>query len=173
MQKTIRFWFRSGYAIMCLALAITVISLNYEGCDEITGVRRGISAGTIMFWFVILRHTIHHREFELELINRPGALMARNTEHHMLEIHHMNIMAFIILFLFNLPVMLYYKLYNPDIPPECVSRHGYDLLLALLGFNSFPAGIILFLYISGFVSAIMFYLIRLLGFWISNYLLKY
>ncbi len=172
-QKTIRFWGRTGYIIICFALAITVVTMNYAGCDDITGVRRGIAAATIIIWFTILRHTIHHRHLELELINRPGSLTARNAEPIMHEFHHMNIIAFVILLLINLPVMLYYRLYNPDIPQECESRHGYNTLLALLIFNSFPAGGFILLSLTGWIMLLVFVSIRRLGYWMSNYCLNY
>jgi len=172
-QKTIRFLCRLVYIIICLALAITTVTMNYAGCDDITGIRRGIGAATIIIWFNILRNTIHHRILELELINRPGSLTARNAENVMGEFHHMNIIAFLILLLINLPVMLYYRLYNPDIPQECQSRHGYNTLLALLIFNSFPAGGFILLSLTGWIMLLVFVSIRRLGYWMSNYCLNY
>jgi hypothetical protein len=147
--------------------------MNYTGCDDITGIRRGIAAATIIIWFNILRNTIHHRILELELINRPGSLTARNAENVMGEFHQMNIIAFVILLLINLPVMLYYSLYNPDIPIECQSRHGYNTLLALLVFNSFPAGGFILLSLTGWITLMVFVSIRRLGYWMSNYILNY
>jgi hypothetical protein len=147
--------------------------MNYAGCDDITGIRRGIAAGTIIIWFTILRHTIHHRHLELELINRQGTLTARNAENVMAEFHHMNIIAFIILFLFNLPVMLHYKLYDPFVPVECSSRHGYNTLLALLVLNSMPAGMNLILVLSTTILALLTVFIRWIGFWFMNYSVNY
>jgi hypothetical protein len=172
-QKTIRFWLRIIYALACLSLAVTVISLNYKGCDGITGIRRGIGAGTIIFWFIFLRHIIHHQVLELELIYRPGTRLGREAEHGMEQIHGLNLIGVFMLLLFNLPVMLHYKLYDPFVPVECTSRQGYNTLLALLVLNSIPAGMNILMALSTTILALLTVFIRWVGFWFMNYSINY
>ena len=172
-QKTVRFWLRIIYAVACLSLAATIISLNYKGCDGITGIRRGIGTVTIIFWLILLRHIIHHRVLELELIYRPDTRLGREAEHGMVQIHWLNLVAVSMLLIFNLPVMLHYKLFDPFVPLECSSRHGYNTLLALLVLNSIPAGMNLILALSTTILALLTVFIRWIGFWFMNYSINY
>ena len=69
--------------------------------------------------------------------------------------------------------MIYYKLYDPDIPQECPDNRGYYTLLALLVLNSVPIGVNLVLVIGTFIGVLFTLSIRRFGFWFKTYTLNF
>lgn len=173
-QKTTRFWIRIIYSLACFAMTAATISMNYTGCDAITGIQRGIGIGTIIFWLNILRNIFQHRALELALAHELETPQILHKKKQMAEINSMNIIGFCILFLFNFPVMLHYKLYDTSaIPQECSNKAGYHTLLALLVLNSVPVGVNLILALGTIIGVIFTLIIRCIGFWFINYSLNY
>lgn len=172
-HKTVRFCLRIIYSLVCLALSAANILTNYTGCDDITKIKRGIGIVTTIGWFVILRNIFHNRMYELAFIHRPDTQLGRDATKVMSEIGVINIITLTIIFFISLPVMLNYKLYDPDIPHECTSRHGYNTLLALLILNSVPIGVNLLLALGTTICVLFTLFIRWIGFWFETYTLNF
>lgn len=172
-QKTIRFWLRIIYSHACLALGAANILMNYTGCNDIKTIMRSIGAGAIIVWLVILRNIFHNRIYELALIHRPDTQLGRDAPDAMSELSMINIIALTIIFFVSFPVMLNYKLYDPDIPQECTSRHGYNTLLALLVLNSVPIGVNLVLALGTTIGILFTLFIRWVGFWFKTFTLNF
>jgi len=173
-QKTIRFWLRIIYSLACFAMAAATISMNYTGCVAITSIQRGIGIGTIIFWLNIFRNIFQHRALELALAHGLEPPQILHKKKQMAEINNMNIIGFSIIFFFNFPVMLHYKLYDVGaIPQECSNKSGYHTLLALLVLNSVPVGVNIILALGTIIGVLFTLIIRGIGFWFINYSLNY
>lgn len=172
-HKTTRFWLRIIYSLACFAMAATTLLMNYTGCENITDIRRGIGATTIIIWLPILRNIFNHHVFELALIHRPDTQISREAPHNMNYIHQWNLIYLSLLFIYNFPIMIYYKLYDPNIPQECTDSRGYYTLLALLVLNSVPIGVNLVLVLVTFIGGLFTLFIRWIGFWFKTYTLNF